>query len=139
MSTQVHLSKPTDADEMAKFIATVWFMGFIHKPTIESYWSKDRLQSSPAFPSLMARDRFQIILKFFHFNDNDQLPTGSLERRKFMVSPILDGLNRRFQEVYVPMENISLDESLLKWLDNLSWKIFIPAKRARFGMKLYKL
>lgn len=137
--SRVQRWKPTDTAEMTKFIATIWLMGFIHKPTLESYWTKDRLLSSPVFPSLMARDRFLLILKFLHFNDNSQQPSGGLERRKFMVSPIIDLLNKRFQEVYAPDQNISMDESLLKWLGNLSWKIFIPAKRARFGMKLYKV
>ena len=108
------------------------FIGpFIHKPTLESYWSKDPLLLSPAFPSLMTRDRFLLVLKFFHFNDNSQQPSGDLERRKFMASPIVDLLNKRCQEVDAPDQNISMDESLLKWLGNLSWKIFIPAKKGQ--------
>lgn len=137
--SRVNRWMPTDNEEMTKFIATLWLMGFIRKPTLESYWTKDRLLSTPVFSNLMSRDRFTILLRFLHFNDNNQLPNGALERRKYMVSPITDLLNQRFKELYVPEKHISLDESLLKWLGNLSWKIFIPAKRARFGMKLYKL
>ncbi|XP_063863871.1 piggyBac transposable element-derived protein 4-like [Scylla paramamosain] len=40
---------------------------------------------------------------------------------------------------YIPKENISSDDSLLLWKGRLSWKRYIPLKRARFGMETYIL
>lgn len=137
--SRVHKWKDTTPEEMEKFIALLWLMGFIRKPTIESYWSRDRLLSTPIFSNLISRDRFTLLLNFFHFNDNSKLPSEKIQRRKYMIAPVVNLLNRRFQDVCVPTQDVCLDESLLKWLGNLSWKVFIPAKRARFGIKIYKL
>ena len=51
----------------------------------------------------------------------------------------MDLLKRRFMETFTPTQHLSLDESLLKWYGNLGWKVYIPAKRSRYGMKVYKL
>jgi hypothetical protein len=32
-----------------------------------------------------------------------------------------------------------VDESLLIWKGRLSWKVYIPSKRARFGIKSFEL
>jgi hypothetical protein len=34
---------------------------------------------------------------------------------------------------------MSVDESLMMWKGRLSWKIYIPSKHARFGIKSFKL
>ena len=45
----------------------------------------------------------------------------------------------RFQSAFRPGENIVVDESLLLYKGNLSWKQFIKSKRARFGIKSFEL
>ena len=45
----------------------------------------------------------------------------------------------RFKTVYIPSENISIDEELLLYKGRLSFKQYIPSKRARFGIKLFSL
>ena len=56
--------------EMEKFIGIVFLMGIIYKPAIPMYWSSDELYSTPIFSELISRNRFQLILKFLHFNNN---------------------------------------------------------------------
>ena len=51
----------------------------------------------------------------------------------------MDHLFEKFQEVYVPTCNVSIDESLLLWKGRLSFKQYIPLKRARFGVKSFML
>ncbi|GFU95966.1 piggyBac transposable element-derived protein 4 [Trichonephila clavipes] len=45
----------------------------------------------------------------------------------------------KFKSVYVPKPDISVDESLIAYKGRLSWKQYIPQKRARFGIKLFQL
>lgn len=45
----------------------------------------------------------------------------------------------KFKSFYVCEREICVDESLLLWKGNLSWKQYIPTKRARFGVKLFIL
>ena len=45
-------------------------MGIVYKPTIHMYWSIDEIYSTPIFSDVMSRNRFTLIIKFLHFNDN---------------------------------------------------------------------
>ena len=55
---------------------------------------------------------------------------------------MLEHLFEKFQEVYVPACDVSIDESLLLWKGlrlRLSFKQYILLKRARFGVKSFIL
>ena len=55
---------------MKTFIALIFLMGVVYKPSIPLYWSTDELFHTPIFQKGMTCNRFQLILKFLHFNDN---------------------------------------------------------------------
>jgi hypothetical protein len=48
-------------------------------------------------------------------------------------------LNNKFQELYLPNQDISTDESLMLWKGPLSFKRHLPLKASKFGIKTYKL
>jgi len=48
-------------------------------------------------------------------------------------------LVERFQMLLELERDISIDESLLLWKGRLSWKQYIPKKRAHFGLKAFVL
>lgn len=55
------------------------------------------------------------------------------------IKSVINFLNQKFKEVYIMKKDISIDESLMKFRGRLSYKQFNPSKRARFGVKIYKL
>ena len=59
------------ASEMKKIIRLILPMGIIYKPQTHMYWSTKELYSTPVFSELMTRNRFDIIMTFLHFNDNN--------------------------------------------------------------------
>ncbi|KAL6438799.1 hypothetical protein ACFW04_003704 [Cataglyphis niger] len=84
----------------------------------------------------MPRKRFLAISHYLHFVDNS---TVSAEDRIRKIRPVVDFLNARFQELYTPEENVVIDESLMKFRERLNFIQYIASKRARFGIKFYKL
>ncbi|XP_040289776.1 piggyBac transposable element-derived protein 4-like [Bufo bufo] len=132
---------PTNVEEMKKFLALTFSMGIVKKTTIRSYWEASRIHSTPSFATVMSRQRYEILLKFFHFNDNSQCPSNSSPDydRLYKIRPLLDYLSEKCLTVYTPSENVSVDESLVKFKGRLHFKQFLPSKRARYGIKLYKL
>ena len=42
LHSRTHKWKPTNDTEMKQFISILLLMGYIHKTTLESYWTKDR-------------------------------------------------------------------------------------------------
>ena len=107
-------------------------MGIVHKPAIHMYWSKDPLFCTPIYNAVMSRNRFQLLLKFLHFNDNSHMPASAdpSPDKLFKLRPLLDNLFEKFQEAYVPSCNIYIDESLLLWKGRLSFKQYIPLEES---------
>eukprot|EP00111_Clytia_hemisphaerica_P021996 TCONS_00064679-protein len=96
-------------EEIKAFLALIIMMGIVHKPDVNSYWSLDELLSTPSFSTIMNRDRFKLILKFLHFNDNSTYDPQDPDRdRLHKVRPILDILRNRFRTVYNPGKTLAL-------------------------------
>ena len=101
--------------------------------TIPMYWVTEEIYWTPAFSVIMTRTRFQLILKFLHFNDNlhpNYDPNAEYRDKLHKVRPIIDELRRPFKSVWCLGRNLSVDESFCQ---------YIKTKHARFGIKLYEL
>ncbi|XP_042875839.1 piggyBac transposable element-derived protein 4-like [Penaeus japonicus] len=59
--------------------------------------------------------------------------------RLWKLRPVIDALNTAFVESLVPEKDIAIDESLWKFHGRLRFVTFNKNKRARFGLKVYKL
>ena len=141
-SSYTKLWEPVTILEMKTFLGLVMLMGIIHKPKISMYWSTDNLYSTPIFANIMKRDRFYPILKFLHFNNNND-PAFDINDenrdRLHKLRPLIDILRLQTMSVFSPGKNLSVDESLVLFKGRLHFKQFIRTKRARFGVKLYEL
>ena len=127
---------PVTVPEMKVFLSLSLLMGIIVKPEIDQYWSRNALLYTPIFSSSISRDRWMLIMEFLHFADNSQ-PQHNDKLAK--IRPLITFMNNRFQEVYVPDQNISIDEELIAWRGRLQFRQYIPSKRARFGIKIFAL
>ena len=56
--------EPTNDVEMLKFLGIIIDMGLVQMPKLEYYWSNSQLYGSEIIRSAMARDRFELLLKF---------------------------------------------------------------------------
>ncbi|XP_068103444.1 piggyBac transposable element-derived protein 4-like [Hyperolius riggenbachi] len=133
--------KPTSITELKAFLGLTFNMDITWKPQVQMYWSKKPIHCMAIYRATMTRGRYQMLMRFLHFNNNDNdLPSDDPDRdRLFKIWPLLNHLNKKFCEVYMPEQNISVDESLVPFHGRLAIKQYIPSKRARYGVKLYKV
>ena len=124
-------------DELRTYIALRILMGINPKPEIRHYWSGNRYLGTPVFQEYLTRDRFDLITSNLHFTDNDDVRRG--EDRLWKVRPVVDCLQRQFAAVYTPDQEVSVDESLFRYKGRHHAIQYCPAKRGRFGLKVYKL
>lgn len=131
----------TSLCEMKAFVAIILNMGLIRKPTIFSYWSTTSSQATPWFPSLMPRERFQLIMKFFQLvrtpmpvpGDPDYNPCARFD-------PIVQVANETFKQYYVPRKELSVDESLIGTKNKTQLMQYLPNKHHhKWGIKLWML
>ncbi|KAK7095512.1 hypothetical protein V1264_006908 [Littorina saxatilis] len=127
--------KPVTVQEMKVFLALTINMGLLWKPEIKQYWSTDPLCTTPFWGDYMARDRYLAILGFFHLVDNQGM--RNREDKIHKVRPLFDHLATRFKDVYYPQQELSVDESMIPWRGRLSFRMFIPSKPTRYGIKMY--
>ena len=123
--------------ELKAWLGLTLNMGLVRKNSIKSYWSKNSVIQTPIFPNTMSRDRYLHFLRFLHFTDNDNAPDPADPNRDklWKIKPFLNALLPRFTTVYAPSQNLSLDETLIKFKGRVQFRQFLPLKRSRFGLK----
>ena len=98
---------------MLKFLGIVIELGLVQVPKIDYYWSERKLFRSEVIQNTMSRDKFELLLKFFHFSNNQEGHAD--QNRLFKLRPLLDLLRARFKSIYVPRSVISIDETMVPW------------------------
>ena len=68
----------TTNTEKKRFLGILFTMGLVKKACIENYWSTDPVIKTPIFNSTMPRDRFELLLRFWYFSDNESAVDGDL-------------------------------------------------------------
>jgi len=127
--------KPVTKDELYVVLALFMLMGIIQKPTLRSYFSKNFIFTTPIFGSITSLDRFESICNFMHYNNNDHVGTYQGPSKLFKIYAVLSHLNTKFQSLYLPGQNIAIDELLTLWRGRLSFRQYIPLKSSKFGIK----
>lgn len=122
-------------DELLRFFALTILMGHIRKGCLEDYWSTNPMIATPIFHQTMTRNRYLQILRFLHFEDNNNPSTHPLRKLK----AVIDYLKMKFSSVLHPGQKLCIDESLMLWKGRLSFKQYLPLKRHRFGIKIFEL
>ena len=72
-------------------------------------------------------------------DDSNYDATNPSSDKSFKVTAVAGLLVHRFKTVYSALENISIDEELLLYKGKLAFKQYIPSKKARFGINLWRL
>lgn len=122
-------------EEFKKFLGLSILMGHVLKGLLKNYWSTDPLLSTPIFIQMMTRNRYLQILRYLHFQNNEEIINHSLKK----IKPIIDDLQEKFSRSIIPGKNLCIDESLLLWKGRLKFKQYIPLERNRFGIKIFEL
>ena len=135
-SSRMHKWTRTNSEEMKKFLGLILWMRFVKTNPISNYWSKSPLYNFQLPRTVMSRNRFELLLSNFHFADNMSTARENLLRK---VLPLFDKLQRKYQEIFTPEENIVIDETLIPWRGRLIFKQYIPNKAHKYGIKLFKL
>lgn len=93
-SPHSRLAKWTDCtqEEIKIFIGILVMMGLQPLPSLAHYWRQDDMYIS-RIPEIMSRNRFELLLRMFHFSDNETVEQGD---RLSKISNLVTILNEKF-------------------------------------------
>ncbi|XP_069193000.1 piggyBac transposable element-derived protein 4-like [Procambarus clarkii] len=121
---------------MYVFLVLCMMMKHSEKAVVQDYWNKDSLVPSPVFNRYMSRDRFHLILRCLHFENN---ANEDRRDRLWKVCKEFSDLRGNFRDYFVPGQNVVIDELLVLFKGRLAFKQYISSKRHRFGLKFFML
>lgn len=118
----------TGAD-IGQFFGLLLFSGYHSVPSEDSYWSTAEDLRVPLVATVMARNRFRQLKRFFHVVDNTQLKAGE---KMGKIQPFYDEISKCFLQFGVFHESLSIDES---------WCPIMATTRAKcsFAVNLFDL
>lgn len=128
--------KDVDIADMYVFLALTLLMPMAKKHAIRDYWKKDAAIYMPVFGKFMSRDRYQLILRFLHFCDNNNIDRND---PMFKIRLVFDNLTEKFRKLYKPHQKLVIDESLVLFRGRVGFRQYIRTKRHRFGLKIFVL
>ena len=84
----------------------------------------------------MASNRFQQLLKFIHFADNE---IADQQDRLYKLRPLVERLCKNFSDLRIPDEMLATDETMIKFRGRLLFRQYIRGKSSKYGIKLFKI
>ena len=87
--------KPVSVTELKTFFGISFLTGYVKKPNRELFWSVDEVDATPYFSKTMSRNRFHIIWRFLHYNNN---ASQDVTDKMFKVCPVLDYIMEKFKD-----------------------------------------
>ena len=124
---------PVTRAELYKFFALLTLMGLDPRPVIKDYWSRTWFYYTPGVHQLFSRERFLSIFQ-------TMLHTGLPEAQsKDKIEPFIDSLCKRFNEVFTPFKQLSIDEMIVGYKGRWQYKQFNASKPHKYHIKSFGL
>ena len=111
-------------------------MAYHKLPSIKHYWMQSNDMGVQCIQQAMTRDRFLFILGKLHLNDNNGRSPDNMDKL-WKIRPLVEGLNQVFKENKLPMEHLSIDESMIRFKGRCSFKQYNPMKPIKREYKLW--
>ena len=125
-------------EEMLAFLGLNIAMGVVNLPEVNMYWSVNPLLEHPWFRSVLPRNRFKQIVRFFHTIDNTTR-SDHPDDKLFEVWPLVDSLLDKCKKHFHPSRNPSIDESIIGTKARISFRQYIKNKPTKWGVKMFIL
>ena len=122
--------------EMAHYLGLLVFFGLLVCGDVRQYWRRGFFMAMPIVASLMTRDAFLAMDRYFHVFNRRAIPRGNQDKL-ILVRPLMEYLQDRCRMLVVPSKNLSLDEGLLAYKGRLSIKVYNPKKPKKYGVKFF--
>ncbi|XP_050527851.1 piggyBac transposable element-derived protein 4-like [Daktulosphaira vitifoliae] len=138
--TQKHMVRETSKSEINALFGLLYLAGVQrgNHLNLDDLWSNDGL-SPEYFRAVMPKARFYILLRAMRFDD-----IGTRAQRKQFdklaaIRSIFDEFVLRCENYYTVGANVTIDEMLESFRGRCSFRVYIPSKPNKYGIKIQAL
>lgn len=131
--------KEIDIDETKAFIGCLLFIGVMKSrhENYESLWSNE-LGRQP-LRATMSLSRFKLILKFIRFDDLETRVARRQRDKMAAIRQVWDLFATRCRTFYNVGTDCTVDEQLVGFRGRCPFRMYIPSKPHRYGIKIWSL
>lgn len=128
--------KKITREEMYAFFGILISSGANNSNTdhVTDMWKKS---SFPLSRATMGRQRFQAIIRFIRFDDQDTRRAQAATNKSAPVSEVWEMLNANLAEIYKPTCYLAVDEQLYPYRGRTRFTQYMPSKPAKYGIKVW--
>jgi len=123
-------------EEVKVFVAILIISGYNRLPGRRHYWDGATDMCNDLVKNSMRRNRFEQILRFFHCADNS---APNPQDKMWKLRPLVKMVQNNCRKNFIPEQQLSFDESMIKYFGRHGCKQFIRGKPIRFGYKVWCL
>jgi hypothetical protein len=129
------------SEDLLSFFGILLLSGYNSVKELELFWSNSEDVQNLMVKKAMPRDKFRLVKCCFHLGDANENRAGDGQEWDWYgkVRLLLKHLQTKFMENFVPEQNLSHDESMIKYFGKSGLKQSIRNKPIRFGFKAWCL
>lgn len=131
----------TNRCEIRAYIGLCLLRGVFHgsREAMKTAWQDDAATKRPIFSATMSRNRFQQLNRFIRLDDRTTRIERMQNRPDAAIAEFSDALSERFRTLYHPSTNLTVDEQLIRFFGKCKFRVYMPNKPDRYGIKLFVL
>jgi len=126
--------------DLQDFIAVLFLMSVQKRKDKPSNWFSDNpMLESILAKKIMSGRQFNKMLMYLHCCevDDDGINEQGEYDPSYKIAELKRELEKRWNALFIPEQELSLDETLLRAFGRMKFKVRIISKAARYGIKLY--
>jgi DNA polymerase III epsilon subunit-like protein len=131
---------PVGRSDVTDFIAVLFVLSIQRRKDKPSNWfSSNPLLECTLAKKITSGRQFGKMLRYLHVCDPSEngIQEDGEYNPSYKVQEFKNELEKRWTAVFVPDQELSLDETLIRAFGRIKFKVRIVSKAARFGIKLY--
>jgi hypothetical protein len=129
----------TTEDEMQVFYGLLLLAGVDHAKNANIFELWSETDGRPIFNRSMPRDRFIALRQCIRFDDKSTRADRQSRDKFAPLREIFNDIVMKFRSAYNPSEYLTVDEQLVTFRGRCSFKMFIPSKPGKYGLKVWAL
>ncbi|XP_018324187.1 piggyBac transposable element-derived protein 4-like [Agrilus planipennis] len=131
----------TDVTEIRAFIGLLYLIGSLRcsRKYMHDLWDNSRGNGLESCYLKMSENRFKFLLQCLRFDDIRDRHMRKEVDKLCSIRDLHELLINNFQRYFCASEYLTVDEQLLAFRGNCSFRQYIPSKPAKYGLKIFAL